>query len=336
MTRKRLYLFAALLTLAVAGIVTGVVVNAVKKSNADVGDPNAAPTDLSIRPDSALSRSFYGLAYTPLSAQYPWCGSTLREVVEDIKILSQMTTRLRLYGMDCQQADFTLQAIRLLKVPMKVMVTLWVDSNATTYQRQVDTLWSVLDTHGTDMIEGISVGNEALFREEVTLTDLSSRMTTIRTQLQTRGYKSVPVFTSEMGSLYTTGLIKASDLALANIHPYFAGGTVQAAPQWTDTYFTENILNPSKAQGKPAIIGEVGWPTAGASQNASVASVNNLQYFVDNYVCQANAQGVAYYFFEAFDEPWKEKTFTLLEASWGLLEAKSRKPKVKLPKCPLS
>ncbi|RKP13297.1 glycoside hydrolase superfamily, partial [Piptocephalis cylindrospora] len=282
-----------------------------------------------------LSRSFYGLAYTPLSAQFPWCGSTLREVVEDIKILSQMTTRIRLYGMDCQQADFTLEAIRLLKVPMTVVVTIWVDSNATTYQRQVDSLWSTLATHGTDLIEGIAVGNEALFREEITLSNLTSRMSTIRSQLQTRGYKAVPVLTSELGSLYTTGLIQASDVSLANIHPYFAGGTVQEAPAWTDTYFTSNILNPSKALGKPSIIGEVGWPTAGASQNSSVASVANLQYFIDNYLCQANAKGMPYYFFEAFDEPWKEKTFTLLEASWGLLAAKTRKPKVKLPKCPL-
>jgi hypothetical protein len=45
-----------------------------------------------------LHQSFYGLGYTPSDTQYPTCGATQDVVLEDMKVLSQLTTRLRLYG----------------------------------------------------------------------------------------------------------------------------------------------------------------------------------------------------------------------------------------------
>jgi hypothetical protein len=52
-----------------------------------------------------LHQSFYGLGYTPSDTQYPQCGSTAEAVLEDIKVLSQLTTRLRIYGMHLNLRD---------------------------------------------------------------------------------------------------------------------------------------------------------------------------------------------------------------------------------------
>jgi len=107
----------------------------------------------------------------------PWCGADLQSIINDVNLMSQITNRIRLYGLDCQQADLTFQAIKLLKVPMQVVLTIWVDNNSTTYQRQKDTLYQVLDTYGTDMLTGVSVGNEVLFRKDMNLTTLGGLMT---------------------------------------------------------------------------------------------------------------------------------------------------------------
>lgn len=40
------------------------------------------------------------MAYTPTGAIMPECGANIDEVHRDIAILSQLTTRLRLYGSD--------------------------------------------------------------------------------------------------------------------------------------------------------------------------------------------------------------------------------------------
>lgn len=106
----------------------------------------------------------------------PWCGADLQSVINDINLMSQLTNRIRLYGMDCDQANLTFQAIKLLKVPMEVVLTVWVDNNQTTYERQRDTLYKVLDEHGTDMLTGVSVGNEVLFRKDMDLATLGGLM----------------------------------------------------------------------------------------------------------------------------------------------------------------
>jgi exo-beta-1,3-glucanase (GH17 family) len=38
--------------------------------------------------------------------------------------------------------------------------------------------------------------------------------------------------------------------------------------------------------------------------------------FLDEYVCQANANGTEYFYFEPFDEPWKKLQFGGVEGRW--------------------
>lgn len=50
--------------------------------------------------------------------------------------------------------------------------------------------------------------------------------------------------------------------------------------------------------------------------------MDNLQIFLDNFVCQANANGTGYFFFEYFDETWKDAEFGGVEGWWGLFTSK--------------
>ena len=59
-----------------------------------------------------------------------------------------------------------------------------------------------------------------------------------------------------------------------------------------------------------------------ANNGASDASEPNLQSFLDNFVCQSNQQGVKYFFFEFFDEKWKDDEFGGVEGHWGLFYQK--------------
>lgn len=62
---------------------------------------------------------------------------------------------------------------------------------------------------------------------------------------------------------------------------------------------------------------------AGNQNNgASNASEANLQLFLDTFVCQSNQQGVQYFFFEYFDEEWKDIEFGGVEGHWGLFYQK--------------
>ncbi|CAG8749097.1 6845_t:CDS:1, partial [Ambispora leptoticha] len=292
-----------------------------------------APDNTTIIPDPRYSRSFYGIGYTPLNTQYPWCGASLANITEDLKILSQLTPRLRLYGQDCQQADLVLQAIKLLNVKMTVILTVWVDSNDTTFQRQYNSMLNTLKTYGNDgNIEAVSIGNEVLFRKDVTPQVLFQRMMDFRATLQQMNLSKIKVVTSDLGSNISPAMIQATDIVLANVHPFFAGVSAQQGANWTFNYFNQTDATP--ALPKPAIISEVGWPTANGTNQGAVASVPNLQIIADTFVCEANRRQVPYYFFEAFDEPWKIITGSDMETHWGIMTV-DRQLKIKLPNCPV-
>lgn len=55
--------------------------------------------------------------------------------------------------------------------------------------------------------------------------------------------------------------------------------------------------------------------------------------FLDTYVCQANANGTEYFYFEGFDQPWKE-IYGGVEPYWGLFDKdRNLKQPLTIPTC---
>ena len=134
--------------------------------------------------------------YTPLGAQYPGCGSIQVNVTADVAILSQLTSKLRLYGTDCDQATMVLDAIQDLKVDVTVFIGVWVDTNATTLNRQLNAMYDILKKYPTKLIDGIAVGNEVLFRKDMTETQLISLIKQVRTNITAMHLdKTLPICT---------------------------------------------------------------------------------------------------------------------------------------------
>ena len=51
---------------------------------------------------------------------------------------------------------------------------------------------------------------------------------------------------------------------------------------------------------------KVGWPSGGGSLGGSVAGIKELQSFIDTFPGAAKDANINYYWFEGYDEPWKE------------------------------
>ena len=95
-----------------------------------------------------LKKVFYGMAYVPLNAQLPNCYNTQQTVDEELQMVAQTTTRVRLYGTDCNVLRFTLDSIQRLKLDLKVVVGIWIDKDNATYTRQTTEFYSVVGTYG--------------------------------------------------------------------------------------------------------------------------------------------------------------------------------------------
>ncbi|KAF8606598.1 glycoside hydrolase [Ceratobasidium sp. AG-I] len=320
------------------------------------GVVKADPKDPSkFEKDSRLKNSFYGFAYTPLGALMPDCGATQANVTEDIQLLSQITTRIRLYGADCNQTALVLQAVQDTKVNLEVFVGIYVNDDDTAYTRQRDLIKDAITTYGTDHIAGVTVGNEFILNSLTALgsTDASSaaglaaaaklveKIQDTRTMLSGMSLsKTLPVGTSDAGSFFNLPLLEAVDYGLANVHPWFATQTVENAAGWTYDFFQQtNIAQAAQATNKPTMyIAETGWPTKSSnatnqSNGASDASVPNLQVFMDTFVCASNTNQTQYFFFEFKDEPWKDALYGGVEGWWGLFDSDKKLKDVTIPEC---
>ncbi|CAE6448694.1 hypothetical protein RSOLAG1IB_09170 [Rhizoctonia solani AG-1 IB] len=320
------------------------------------GVVKADPNDPSkFEKDSRLKNSFYGFAYTPLGALLPDCGATQANVTEDVQLMSQLTTRIRLYGADCNQTALVLQAIQDTKVDLEVFVGIYVNEDDTAYTRQRDLIKDAITTYGTDHIAGVTVGNEFILNSvtaagETTATgtaglaaaaNLANKIQDTRTMLSGMSLsKTLPVGTSDAGAYFNTPLLQAIDYGLANVHPWFANTTIDDAATWTYDFFQQtNVAQAATVSNNPTMyIAETGWPTKSSSvasetNGASAASVPNLQVFLDTFVCASNTNQTKYFFFEFKDEPWKDVLYGGVEGWWGLFDSDKKLKDVTIPEC---
>jgi exo-beta-1,3-glucanase (GH17 family) len=305
--------------------------------------------------DSRLHQSLWGIAYTSQdSSYYPQCGDTIAEVVGDVQLMTQLTTRIRLYGTDCAQFQLVQQAIQQTQTNLHVFPGIYIDGNDTTYTRQRDQLFQVLDQYGLDNVLGITVGNEYLLDsngDPTTLataqTYLLSKITDVRTVLAGKNYnKTIPVGSADAGSMITAEYAAACDYVMANTHPFFSGVTIDGAAQWTSEYLVDQEPHYATDANKTLYSAEIGWPTdaiAGGSLNlnGSIASVPNTQILLDTFVCAANTNitaspggtyGHGYFWFELFDQEWKVPDGGA-EPFWGVFDQNRNLKNLTIPSC---
>ncbi|KAF8639639.1 hypothetical protein AX17_000904 [Amanita inopinata Kibby_2008] len=305
--------------------------------------------------DDRLHKSFYGIAYTPENSLYPNCGNSLETVITDIQLLSQLTSRIRLYGADCNQTALVLEAIKQTKVDMQIFAGNYVlPSEDAGYQRQRDALKEAIQTYGTDHIGGITVGNEFMLnyltahqskdpngpigQQGASL--LLNYINDTRSMLSEMGAGSIPIGTSDAGSFFSTAVLSNVNYGMSNVHAWFANTTVNDAASWVFNFFDQTNVQPAAAlPNKPKMyIAETGWPSKSSDQGnanngASDASVPNLQKFLDTFVCQANQNNVPYFYFEFFDEKWKDIQFGGVEGWWGLFSGDRTLKDLTIPNC---
>lgn len=359
--------------------------------NADAGDVVADnKDDLGIKSDEIqklmnnkdLHRVFPGMDYTPLNSQYPDCmhvPPSQNNITRDIAVMSQLTNAVRLYGTDCNQTEMVLHAIdRLELTDMKVWLGVWLGNNDTTNDRQIAAMWEIIDKHVVTKLKdnkehqfkGVIVGNEVLFRKDMTSVELLKYISDIRTNF-TKIAKQIgvdslnlPVALSDLGDNWTADMATQVDVVMSNVHPFFAGVDVSKAAGWTWSFWTtHDVALTASNDSIKQVIAEVGWPTGGgnscgevdctSSTQGSVAGITELNQFMEDWICPSMANSTEYFWlddrrpltvlelterrFSAFDEPWKvmyNEKGKEWEDKWGLMDVnRNLKNGVTIPDC---
>ncbi|KAG7381799.1 glycoside hydrolase 3 protein [Phytophthora boehmeriae] len=246
------------------------------------------------------------------------------QIAAELTTLKGVTDTIRLYSLtDCDQATAVVPAA--VNAGLKIELGLWVDATASSFESEKAAFQTLLDTGvvTSDNIVGIHVGSEAVYRKEVTSTAAISYLEEIRTLCKANsGAANIPLTIADIGDIYTQypAMIEAVDYVSANYFPFWEKADINGA---ADHFYTryQALVKTASSHNKEVVVGETGWASDGTDAAASVATAENAaKYFYEFYTLAAE-KDITYYYFSAFDEPWKLETLEAnetVEAYFGL------------------
>jgi exo-beta-1,3-glucanase (GH17 family)/glycosyltransferase involved in cell wall biosynthesis len=195
---------------------------------------------------------------------------------------------------------------------MKVAVGAWLGIDRERNDREIERTIQLANRHAN--VERVIVGNEVLWRGDLSISDLSADLDHVRAATKK------PVSTAETwdGWLKYPELVEHVDYIAVHMLPYWEGVDVESAVD----YVVDKMQRlQERYPGKQIVIGEVGWPSEGRTRQSAVASRANEALFLRRFLERARHEGYSYYLMEAFDQPWKEQAEGAVGAYWGVYNA---------------
>lgn len=257
-----------------------------------------------------FSYSPFRLGQNPQADRYP----SDAEILQDLNQLSQYTESVRTYSVAGTQADIPRLAE---EAGLQVTLGIWIGNDMARNEREIATGIELANRYRS--VVRVIVGNEALFREEVTSEQLARYLDRVRAAVK------VPVTTSEQWHIWNhhPELAAHVDLIAAHILPYWefvkmedAGSFVLARARELRQQFPKKQL----------LLSEVGWPSNGRMRGGADASQADQALYLRKLVNTLNRRGYDYFVIEAYDQPWKANDEGAVGAYWGVFNA-ARQPK---------
>lgn len=337
--KSRLFIRRAMLLIALS---LPVLVHAVER----ISQPSFTQSE-----ESLLQGETMAVAYSGFRAgQHPDRGNgainpTDAQILEDLHILLNHDLDLiRLYDSGENSAT-TLQLIKQHNLPIKVLLGVWLEAEVSNHlgcawlenpiaesklaankliNRQEIKRGIELAKQYADIIIAVNVGNEALVSWNDHMVNLSSVIDYVR---QVKQNIHQPVTVADNYEWWISdGALLAAEVDFIGVHTYPAweNKTIDEALNYT----IENIESVHQAlPNKSIAILEAGWATK-AKEFTEQASEENQKRYFSEIKQWAKKTNTTFFFFEAFDEPWKGNPASLdgAEKHWGLFNV-DRTPK---------
>jgi exo-beta-1,3-glucanase (GH17 family)/glycosyltransferase involved in cell wall biosynthesis len=225
--------------------------------------------------------------------------------------------------------------------------------------RNIREITSALDLlHKNRNVNAIMVGNETLFRRDLTADQLAEVVKRVKREVG----GVVPVSTGEIYSellgpddedadqpkpsnalnlfqrlsgdaaelqdpkeraLAAERLVSTVDFVAVHVLPYWGGVPAENAVDATVKIYGKLR---EKFKGKRIVIAEFGWPSSGYNRRAAVPGKFEQAAIMRGFVARAHALGIDYNLIEAYDQPWKTIEGSV-GAYWGLFDNQTHQPK---------
>jgi exo-beta-1,3-glucanase (GH17 family) len=286
---------------------------------------------------------FYGLSYTPyglgdnrvcppFNARGGLC-LLPDQVLADVRTMSGITRRIKTYSLVCLTATQVILDYAIAH-KMTVMLGVFVTQQQSRNDLEVANFRTIASKYAqAGVISDIMVGNEPIFVEKASVSQVVDTIAAVRGAANAAGLKA-PIGTAEIYGVWMK-VVNVVDWIGLNTHPYYAGqdpliGDVGAdqvgAAGFVAKHFKEIGIS------KPVYITETGYPDAGKAfklgTKVASPSLKGLQAFAKSVELAARPD-TPVYFFEPFNGDWKRRwlaSATDIDYHFGLFNCdRSRK-----------
>ncbi len=243
------------------------------------------------------------------------------QIAADLEALAGITACVRLYSIS-QGLDQVPELARPLG--LKVLLGAWIGYDKALNAAELARALELANAH-TDVVRALVVGNEVLLRRERSEDEMRALLRHARARAE------VPVTYADVWEFWTRHDSLAAEVDFVTVHilPFWEDEPVDIVDALAHVADIRQHVGTHFA-GKPVLIGETGWPSAGRQREESRPSRVNQARYIREFVHQAHARGWDYNLIEAIDQPWKRRLEGTVGGHWGLLEAGSLAPKFPL------
>lgn len=240
--------------------------------------------------------------------QEPGDEISVEQVERRVKILKPYAGAIRSFS--CIEGNEHIPVVAK-KHGMRTLVGAWLSDDKEDNEKEIEGLIALAKAGHVDVA---AVGNEVLYRNDLSLEELIGYMKRVREAL---AGLDIPV--GYVDAYYEFSrhpeLVENSDVVLANLYPYWEGCPIEYALGHMQAMYGQVV---DAAQGKPIIITETGWPSEGGGlKGAQAGPEAAMKYFIDT-MRWTKENDIPIFYFSSFDESWKTGDEGDVGAYWGL------------------
>ncbi|CDO95477.1 unnamed protein product [Kluyveromyces dobzhanskii CBS 2104] len=259
---------------------------------------------------------------------------TKDEYLSDFETLKSYTTKVKVYAAsDCNTLQILGPAAE--EAGFTIFLGIWPTDSAH-FELEKAALTDYLPWIKSSTIEAFLVGSEALYREDMTASELADAISDIKKYVadikdsEGNSYSGKQVGTVDSWNVLVDGgsatAIEAADFVMANAFSYWQGQTMDNASYSFFDDIMQALQTIQTAKGSTDIqfwVGETGWPSEGTHFEEAYPGLDNAKQFWSEAICAIRGWGVNVLVFEAFDEDWKPDTSGTsdVEKYWGVWDA---------------
>ncbi|CAL8575108.1 hypothetical protein XPA_001051 [Xanthoria parietina] len=262
---------------------------------------------------SPASGSHWAMTYSPYTASGD-CKSSSEIATDVAAIAAKAFSSLRLYSTDCNGLSAVATAAQSHN--LNLILGVYISNGGISIARpQIAEIVSWANSNGHwKGVEMIVVGNEAVFNNFASASELARFVSEARSAFKSAGYDGPVTLTETVDILAKNAdvLCPASDIAAANIHPFFNGKvTASGAGEFVASQLE---LLAQTCPGKEVYNLETGWPSKGSANGVAVPGSWEQKAAVEGIRKMAGGKST---FFSFVDDEWKEEGEWGVERSWG-------------------